>query len=836
MHRLQWMTAVLLAALILSPFGHAQAGVILTAGNTRVTDSGQLDAWVGEPDIAQQGGTLYATWRDSRRTDSEVEADIVFAKSNDGGATWSANKIVSNSQYVGFTNNPTISASPDGTLWIAWGLDACYDIDITCGGGELSNDVRAAWSFDGGTTWSESALWNGTDAGIADAVTQRPEIAAQDDRIYTVVHDPTFSAGDLIGFDVVVHVITRSGTSLASGFVLLTPSVSTGRLNTFGGPLTGLAVRGNTVCVAWEDQRDTASIYGTCSTNRGASFPTATRWSTNGNDTEPRLAFAPTGRLVLTYKDLEKKDIVVRTSTDNGVSWGTARTATSIGSAYTFSYDLAVDPDGQIVLPIAMGALSTAPQTDLNVVTSIDNGQTFGLRGPVEAGSEPYLSISTQARVAVTTSGSAGDARAHFVFADDRGDPLVVQDLIWSARADLDAMPPSAPGNLTATGGDTSVGLTWDAASDANGVDSYNVLRGAAPGGPYTRINALPVTQRVYRDVGLAAGSYYYRVQAVDTTGNTGSNSNEAGAAASVGGPVTGLSGTLAYDTSGGVGVRALTAGVAGGETLRAGGSLPAYSVDGQKLHYRSGGVVVAGDRNGANPQAAFSDPQAIQWFDLPANPNFIAGVFQDNFNGACVPFEARLVQVTPRVTATSTSNTNVDSIAVSPDQRWVAYSNRLYCTLAGTTTYDSNRLCLIDTTAVSFKETCQDPAGIEGSDFGPVGNLLVFSANYSGQNEIWRASVAADGALFNFAQITRGPAGQPATQPRVSTDGNWVAFLRDVDAGPGENLQVHVVRTDGDSVRALGFAAQSIVWSGGGPAAPIIGLDARVYLPLLRK
>ncbi|MBL8093106.1 MAG: hypothetical protein JNL73_02975, partial [Anaerolineales bacterium] len=50
MHRLQWMTAVLLAALILSPFGHAQAGVILTASNTRVTDSGQLDAWVGEPD------------------------------------------------------------------------------------------------------------------------------------------------------------------------------------------------------------------------------------------------------------------------------------------------------------------------------------------------------------------------------------------------------------------------------------------------------------------------------------------------------------------------------------------------------------------------------------------------------------------------------------------------------------------------------------------------------------------------------------------------------------------------------------------------------------------
>ncbi len=839
MRRSSSLTLAVLAALSLAPLGQAQAGILLPGANARITDAGQLDAWVGEPDVAALGLTLYATWRDARRTDSRTEADIVFAKSTDGGASWSANTIVSNSQYVGFTNNPSISVSPDGTIWIAWGLDACYDVSITCGGSELNNDVRAAWSYDGGTTWAEGTLWNGSPAGIGDSVTQRPEIAAQDDRIYTVVHDPTFNVGgDLIGFNVVVHEITRAGTSLTSGFVLLTPGGATGRLNTVGGPLTALAVRGNTVCVAWEDQRDAASIYGACSTNRGVSFPAAARWSTNGADTEPRLAFAPDGRLVLSYKDLDKKDVFVRTSTDAGSTWSAAHPATAVGSAYTFAYDLTVGPDNQIVVPIAVGALSTADETDLEVATSIDGGLTFAQAGPLEAGPEPFLSISTQSRLAVATTGDAAAARAHIVWADDRGDPLGTQYLIWSADAALDSLAPSTPTNPRATGGDTSILVQWDAATDANGVAAYDVQRAPTPGGSFSRINARPVTQLFFRDVGLTAGSYAYRVVAIDGTGNASAPSAAVSATVTVGGPVSGLNGVLAYDTAGGVGVRTLTSGVPGVEATLAGMSYPNYSTDGLTLYLRGNptGTVYAGDRSGGGAKAVFSDAQTIGVFDLPVDVNIIAGVFQDDFNGACVPFEARLVRNTPRSTLVTTSNTNVEGIAVSPDGRWVAYTNRLYCTVPGTTQYDSNRLCVIDAPVAVFKETCLPPANVRGTDFGNAGNLLVFSADYSGQNEIWRASIDGSGVLYNYAQLTRGAAGQPALYPRVSSDGNWVAFLRDVDPGAGQDLRVCVVRVDGDSVRGLGFAAQSIVWSGGGPAAPIVGLDRRLYLPSLRR
>lgn len=833
--------AVSACALLLAPFDAARtarAGAILSTTNTRVTDSNQLDAWVGEPDLASQNGILYATWRDARRTDSQVEADIVFARSEDGGATWSANTIVSNSQYVGFTNNPTISVSPDGAIWIVWGLDACYDISITCGGSTLSNDVRAAWSFNGGQTWSESGLWNGTPGSISDDLAQRPEVVATNTRIWTILHDPTFSGGSVIGFDIVLHEIARNGTNLSSSYKLLTPT-SSGRMNTFGGPLEALAVHGSVVCAAWEDQRDGSSIYGTCSTNGAVSFPASARWSTNGSDGAPRLAFAPDGRLYLSYRDVDKKDLLVRTSTDSGSTWSAPVNATNIGSAYTFEYDLAIGPDGQMVMPVAMGALSTASETDLNLITSIDGGQTFALNGPLESGNEQYLNISTQDRVAVATSGTAGDARVHTLWADDRGDPLVTSDLIWSTTSVLDSSAPTVPVNLRATNGDTSVLLEWDPSSDANGVASYNVLRAMSSGGAYTRLNALPITQPYYRDIGLTPGTYFYRVAAVDNTGNVSAPSNEVSGTASVGGALAGLTGTLAYGRgSSSIGVRALTAGVVGGESVLS-GSFPNYSVDGQRLYFRSPapglGTVVAGNVTGQNAQVAFTDSQAIGEFDLPTDANYIAGVFQEDFNGACVPFEARLIQITPRSTPATTSNANVASISVSPDHRWIAYANRLYCTLAGTVQYDSNRLCLIDTQAVAFTETCLTPANVQGSDFGNTGSVIVFSANYTGQNEIWRAVVSGSGGLSHFTQLTHGPAGQPATQPRVSSDGNWVAFLRDIDAGTSEDLQVHVVRLDGESVRSLGFGATSIAWSGGGPAGPVLGAQ-RVYLPLLRR
>ncbi|MFE2581916.1 glycosyl hydrolase family 18 protein [Streptomyces sp. NPDC059378] len=75
---------------------------------------------------------------------------------------------------------------------------------------------------------------------------------------------------------------------------------------------------------------------------------------------------------------------------------------------------------------------------------------------------------------------------------------------------------PSAPGTPTASGiTDTSVQLSWSAATDDKGVKNYDVLRGGT--------KVATVTTTSYTDTGLTAGTdYSYTVQARDTADQTG--------------------------------------------------------------------------------------------------------------------------------------------------------------------------------------------------------------------------------------------------------------------------------------------------------------------------
>ncbi|MFJ8789517.1 glycosyl hydrolase family 18 protein [Streptomyces sp. NPDC102462] len=76
--------------------------------------------------------------------------------------------------------------------------------------------------------------------------------------------------------------------------------------------------------------------------------------------------------------------------------------------------------------------------------------------------------------------------------------------------------PPSAPGTPTASGiTDTSVKLSWSAATDDKGIKNYDVLRGGA--------KVATVTTTSYTDTGLTAGTdYSYTVRARDTADQTG--------------------------------------------------------------------------------------------------------------------------------------------------------------------------------------------------------------------------------------------------------------------------------------------------------------------------
>ncbi|MFF3663057.1 glycosyl hydrolase family 18 protein [Streptomyces olivochromogenes] len=110
--------------------------------------------------------------------------------------------------------------------------------------------------------------------------------------------------------------------------------------------------------------------------------------------------------------------------------------------------------------------------------------------------------------------------------------------------------PPSAPGTPTASSiADTSVKLSWSAATDDKGIKNYDVLRGGT--------KVATVTTTSYTDTGLTAGTdYSYTVQARDTADQTGPVSGAVAVHTTGGGttpPPTGNAVKLGYFTEWGI-------------------------------------------------------------------------------------------------------------------------------------------------------------------------------------------------------------------------------------------------------------------------------------------
>ncbi len=84
----------------------------------------------------------------------------------------------------------------------------------------------------------------------------------------------------------------------------------------------------------------------------------------------------------------------------------------------------------------------------------------------------------------------------------------------------VDVVDPAAPTGLGATPSDSQVSLNWTANTDPD-LYGYNVYRGTADGGPYSKINGSLLAANSYLDTGPTNGTpYYYVVTAVDTSTN----------------------------------------------------------------------------------------------------------------------------------------------------------------------------------------------------------------------------------------------------------------------------------------------------------------------------
>ena len=90
-----------------------------------------------------------------------------------------------------------------------------------------------------------------------------------------------------------------------------------------------------------------------------------------------------------------------------------------------------------------------------------------------------------------------------------------------------DSVPPSAPGNLQGTGSIGASSLNWTAATDNVGVVRYEIYRSTSASFTPSAANLVgQTTGTIYTDAGLAAGTYYYIVLAVDAAGGKSVASN----------------------------------------------------------------------------------------------------------------------------------------------------------------------------------------------------------------------------------------------------------------------------------------------------------------------
>jgi hypothetical protein len=73
-----------------------------------------------------------------------------------------------------------------------------------------------------------------------------------------------------------------------------------------------------------------------------------------------------------------------------------------------------------------------------------------------------------------------------------------------------------------------SAALSW-VASASSGVAGYNIYRGSASSGPFSKINQTPTSGTSYTDTTVQAGqTYYYVATSVDLSGNESGYSNSA--------------------------------------------------------------------------------------------------------------------------------------------------------------------------------------------------------------------------------------------------------------------------------------------------------------------
>jgi kumamolisin len=201
----------------------------------------------------------------------------------------------------------------------------------------------------------------------------------------------------------------------------------------------------------------------------------------------------------------------------------TTSTTTSADSGQASATSLAPTPASLVAT-----AVSTS---QINLSWSASAGATgyVVLRGSASGG--PYTSVATPTTTTWDNAGLSAGTAYYYVVESSSTHGSSPNSNVATAKTVA-----AAPTSLSAAAASsTLINLSWTVAA---GATSYDIMRGAAHGGPYKEIGT--TTAHTYSDsTASAATAYYYVVTAVDA-GGTSADSNEANATTPMAAP-TGL-------------------------------------------------------------------------------------------------------------------------------------------------------------------------------------------------------------------------------------------------------------------------------------------------------
>jgi len=322
------------------------------------------------PQVAVDGsGNINMVWEDDTATNS----NILFSRSTDGGATFSAAKNLSNSP--GFSFNPRIAVDSSGGINVVWE-------DNTPG----NLDVFFSRSTDNGATFSRPANLSNDPADSAN-----PQIAVDGGGSISVAWE-----SDSVSLGILFTHSTDGGATFSMPVDLAT--------NTSGSISPQLAVdlAGN-INVAWEDDiAGSSNISFSSSADKGMTFSPPKSLTNNlGNSTSAQLAVDLAGNIniVWTNDSPGNFDIFFTRSTDKGMTFSAPKNV-SKGTGMATGPQIGTDTGGNIYV---VWSDNTPPNSspDIFFSRSSDGGMTFST--PQNLSNDP--GFSTNSFLAVDAGG-----------------------------------------------------------------------------------------------------------------------------------------------------------------------------------------------------------------------------------------------------------------------------------------------------------------------------------------------------------------------------------------------------------------------------------------------